>query len=335
MSRLPDHRSQGINGPLREWSRIPHLRSRNLIVHDLELSGDAPKRFVSLYRYEPGGEVRRDKRSSWPRYIAKTAEKWHPIEGVTEYLINRIGQAIGLPMNEVLLRQHRGSIWFLSRYFLRDNGDDALLHGTEVCGDYLQDHDFAKHIADDAREARELFTFEFIEEAIKARFPLMAEVLLEDLVRMLTFDCLLGNNDRHFYNWGVIYSTRRRIARRLAPIYDSSRGLFWSVRDKKLRAQSTGRGGLDAAVERYATRTYPRMTCESNHKANHFDLIEHIVRVRPAYNLLCQTLASEDNEAIAKAVVREEVGPLFSPLRIEAITKLLTLRFEKTRQALA
>jgi hypothetical protein len=60
----------------------------------------------------------------------------------------------------------------------------------------------ARQIANHKITSRELFTFEFIKDAIRSVFPACFENLLTQLDKMIAFDALAGNNDRHFYNWG-------------------------------------------------------------------------------------------------------------------------------------
>src|SRR5690606_25903737 len=162
---------------------------------------------------------------TWVSYIAKTGEKWYPHESVVEYMINRIGQVLGLNMNEIGLYRINGQIRFLSKYFL-NRKIESLTHGAEICGEYLDDIELAREISNDKTTSRELFTFEFITEAILHKFKSESENILLDLVKLITFDALAGNNDRHFYNWGVIVSKKKTTDKpRLAPIYDSARGL--------------------------------------------------------------------------------------------------------------
>lgn len=78
-----------------------------------------------------------------------------------------------------------------------------LVHGAEICGEYLDDMEMAAEIAKEKKSSRSLFTFEFIQNAIGFKFRGQKDYLISELVKMITFDGLVGNNDRHFYNWGV------------------------------------------------------------------------------------------------------------------------------------
>ena len=96
--------------------------------------------------------------------------------------------------------------------------------------------ELAKEIADHKPTSRELFTFEFIKDAIRTVFPNSFEHLMCELVKMLCFDALAGNNDRHFYNWGIV-DTKKKTSKlpTFAPIYDSARGLLWNLSDENIK----------------------------------------------------------------------------------------------------
>lgn len=195
-------KSKACSGSLVNEYAISLLKEDEYLVKNYELDGDAPKQFIKAYFYEEGSTVRKSSSSSWHSYIAKTAEKWYPHESVIEYMINRIGQVLGLNMNDIRLVRANGQIRFLSKYFLKKN--DKLIHGAEICGEHLGDQLMAQEIANNKTTSRELFTFEFIKDSIRSVFPESFDNLLVELVKMITFDALVGNNDRHFYNWGVI-----------------------------------------------------------------------------------------------------------------------------------
>ena len=195
-------RSISFSGKLLDQHLIPLLKEKDYVVKNYRLDGNAPKQFIKAYFYLEKSGVKKLSSKSWIPYIAKTAEKWYPHESVIEYMINRIGQVLELNMNEIKLVKANGQIRFLSKYFLNKN--EKLIHGAEICGEHLGDMLMAKEIANHKNTSRELFTFEFIRDSIRSVFPNCFELLLIELVKMITFDALAGNNDRHFYNWGVM-----------------------------------------------------------------------------------------------------------------------------------
>ncbi len=318
------------SGNILNLRQIPEVKEKNYIVKLKELDGDAPKEFIKLYNYEEDSSVRAKSSSSWPSYIAKTAEKWYPHESVIEYLINRIGEVIGLNMNQILLVRIRGQIRFLSRFFL--NEDEILIHGAEICGDYLEDRQLARDIAENKSSSRELFTFEFIKDSIRNVFPQCFEQLLLELVKLITFDALVGNNDRHFYNWGVIdYKKKTSKIPKFAPFYDSARGLLWNFDDENVRNHMKAHNSGAKKVIRYIENALPRISCDENTAANHFELVDSLYRLSDEYKEIIIDLSSKEKEEKVLELLKNEFKQFFIRERYELIVLILVLRFQKIR----
>ncbi len=321
-------RSIHCSGKIYDEHTIPQLRENEYVVKNYDLDGDAPKQFIKAYFYQKDATIRKSSSSSWPSYIAKTAEKWYPHESIIEYMINRIGQVLGLRMNEIKLVNANSQVRFLSRYFL--NKDEKLIHGAEICGEHLGDMLLAEKIANDKSTARELFTFEFIKDSIRAVFPQCFENLIVELIKMLTFDALAGNNDRHFYNWGVI-DTKKKTSKlpAFAPIYDSARGLMWNYSDANIRKIFTQSG---RKIVNYIDEACPRISIEANKQANHFQLIDFIKRYNREYKEIIDDLAKAENEEKIIRMLNREFYPFFIPERSKLITLILNTRFKKIRE---
>ncbi len=321
----------GSSGRLLNITSIPVLREQDYYVLDDSLDGDAPKKLIKVYRFEAGGTVRRDRPRTWVPYIAKSAQKWYPHESVIEYFINRAGQVLGLPMNEVALLRINGQVRFLSKFFLSKG--DMLIHGAEICGDYVGNRELVAEIANDRRRARELLTFSFVREAMHTVFPNHAEDLMNDLVRVLLFDALLGNNDRHFYNWAVIRPVRKKGgAPRLAPIYDSARGMCWNhpeasvVNWVSLLDQPNWK-----QYEKYLTIASPRFSLESDKEVNHFDFINHLCQLEERYLDYTKQLAGTAMEEKVLRLLTTEFSALFSTARSQLMARIIKDRFARIR----
>lgn len=216
-------------------------------VKDFTLSGDAPKEFVRVYHYEVGQTWTKANAHNWPEYIAKTGHKWYPNESITEYMMNLLGEVFGLNMAKSKLVLINGQVRFLSRYFLR-RGHEQLIHGAEIFAGYLEDAQLVEKIEEEGK-ARELFTLQFVESAVASLFPNDKVYVMHELVRLILFDALVGNNDRHYYNWGVILDLDGKEKLKFAPIYDTARGLFWNDDDEKIRRRMLAGG--TASVDKY------------------------------------------------------------------------------------
>lgn len=237
---------------------INPLRKKYLYVENLKLAGEAPKRFIRIYEYSKGCKVKNNK--SWPGYIAKVGIKSYPVESLTEHLICKIGEVVGLNMAHSRIVYAGNQIRYLSKYFLKKN--ERLIHGAEVLETYLRDRDFVQQVLAEKQES-EFFTFKFINEAVQNMFPNEYEDIISNLFRMITFDCIIGSQDRHFYNWGIIYSVGTKRLSRFSPIYDTARGLFWNILEKKIYLLSNNEKEMRKWINNYIQKSKPCMGIEN------------------------------------------------------------------------
>lgn len=199
------------------------------IVKGYTITGDAPKEFLRIYEY---GKARKLTPGKWPLYIVKTGHKWYPTESITEYLLNVIGKDFGLTIADSNIAWIGGQLRFLSRYFLHSEKQE-LIHGADIFAGFLNDRTFVEEI-EEKQLARDFFTMQFTREALQYTFPHEWESLLKEFVKMLLFDALVGNNDRHFYNWGIVRHIESLHKPYFSPVYDTARGLFWNESEKKI-----------------------------------------------------------------------------------------------------
>lgn len=325
---LRKENSKGISGVILNEHKIETLKEEHYIVKEIALDGDAPKQFIQAYFYTKDSKVKKEFSSSWIRYISKTAAKWYPHEPLIEYMINRVGQELNLPMNQVKLVMANGQLRFLSKYFL--NKDQKLIHGAEICGQHLGDMILADEIANNRKTSRQLFTFEFISAAIKSVFPECAEILISKFVEMIVFDAIVGNNDRHFYNWGVIHTIRKsKILPSFAPIYDSSRGLLWNHTDDSIVNNFVNESDK---FKNYLESASPRVSIEADKGINHFQLVSFIFNTFVPYKKSIINLVTNDNECKVLKMIDEEFRNYFLPDRLNVTKLILKKRFEKLRE---
>lgn len=294
------------------------------------MAGDAPKEFVRLYEYQPG-TIRRNRPNKWPAYIAKVGHKWYPNESITEHLLTRVGQILNVSMAHSRLMKVHGQVRFMSRYFL--NSNERLVHGAEIFAGYLEDESFVDEV-ERTDAGRELFTFQFIEEAIGNRFTNDRKAILAGFVRMLGFDAIVGNNDRHHYNWGVIEDIHGERPFRFAPVYDSARALFWNLSEKRL-VNKFFRGDSEAKkknLTKYVDRSRPKTGCDGFTGVDHFQLIESLCRHKVAYrNALTEFNEINLMEEVS-SLFKGEFRDLFSPPRKQIISDCLELRMNRFRE---
>lgn len=238
--------------------------------------------------------------------------------------MTRVGQLCGLDVAESRLMICAQQLRFLSRYFLKP--DEILNHAAEILGRYLEDREFVQRVAD-GRGEKELFTFQAYRAALEHTFPNQAEDIVRCFVRMIGFDALVGNQDRHFYNWGVITHTRGVLPPRFAPIYDTARGLFWNVAESGLNKVET-----PAGLERYIAGGEPLISWDGHSGGlNHFDLVERIAMTDDQCRVWLEevSVAAKGALKVCLGMVDAEFSCLLSPRRRNAIQRCLQARFDR------
>ena len=293
------------------------------------IAGDAPKGFIRAYTY---GEADRSNPRKWPAYIAKVGHKWYPNESITEHLLTRIGQLLGLKMAESYLVSAHGQIRFLSRYFLKRNQN--LVHGAEIFSDYLKDEEFVEEV-EQVGAAQDFFSFQFIEEAIREQFPDQTSSILEGYTQMLAFDAIVGNNDRHHYNWGVVVHGHRKHEPYFSPIYDSARAFFWNDSESKLEVikKDPNPKRLPAFIARYVKNSRPKTGWDGVNRPNHFALIQNIYQDYPDLRSVMSALCQQPLLQRIQKTLNSEFCPLMSDLRREMILDCLKYRLHLFQKA--
>jgi HipA-like C-terminal domain len=322
---VPYENHSGFDPDLK--THLPILPKRDTLILDEAVSGEAPKDFIRVYEY--GRTPRRKNPKTWTPYIAKVARKWYPNESITEHLLNRLGFVFGVTManSKLVVDEEFGRLRFLSEYFLRPG--ERLEHGAEIFAGYLSnDIKLVDEIEKSRRTARNFFTFQFAECALKHRFGHGSEAqsLIYSLIKMLCFDALTGNNDRHTYNWGIICDLRSKRAPRFAPVYDSARGLFWNEHEHRLaRFKDKDKNNL----EKYIQDSVPRIGWDGLQDPNHFELARLLYQNRPEFRYVFDEMLIPTRATAANDLLEQEFKKLFSATRYELIKNCLNLRIQK------
>lgn len=305
---------------------VPFIKRNNYKVLDITVGGDAPKDVIKMYVYD--GEVRKKSVKSWHIYIAKIGHKWYPNESVTEQLITRIGQEMEMSIAHSELVDIEGTVRFCSRHF--HTKDQILNHGAEIISRYLGEKN--PKWLDDLDKKNQIKAFIHIEDvfrAIKVIFPVMYKAIVDDFVSMILFDALVGNNDRHYYNWGVVTHIAGKHQPYFSPIYDTARGLMWNTSDEEVVSLCQDENRLNIRIKRYINKSIPKISIPNNEKCNHFDLVEYLV----VHNYINEShLSKWKNEAYLEKiykVIDKEFCKLMTKDRIFVVKKTLQLRYNK------
>ena len=234
-----------------------------------------------------------------------------------EQLITRIGQCFCVNIAASKLRILDGQVRLLSRYFLK--GGEQLTHGAEIY-EYSLGKENYKELSENKDES-DFFTFEMTCGAIKILFPEYAERIVAGYVEMLCFDAIIGHNDRHPYNWGVIVPIRKSRKPRFSPVFDTARALFWNIPEKRVVQMLTDVNQF----EKYIFGCRPPI-CWENKAADFFELIALIWREFPVFRKQIEKYLDDTALGRVSLMMEAEFKPLMSKERFELIERCLHRR---------
>lgn len=291
------------------------------LVDDISVGGEAPKSILRVYEYGTG---RRANPNTWPIYITKTGHKWYPSESITEQLLSGLGNCFYLRMAETRLCEINTQFRLLSKYFLKK--EQQLVHGAEIYSGFLSDKNFVDDV-EKKQMARDFFTVQFTYDALKATFPEEFQNIFKEFVKMLLFDALIGNNDRHYFNWGVITHLRQNRKPYFSPIYDTARGLLWNLSETKLLSLFSNKQ-LDTYLIKYLNGSKPKIGVDGIKDLNHFMLAEFLIKHE--FGIKNDEVKMHfNNKTLDNALnwIDNNFQGLYSPFRLQLIKRVLKERF--------
>ena len=195
---------------------------------------------------------------------------------------------------------------------------------------------------------KDAYTFQIIEKLLKTHFPNMD--FIRDIISIIVFDSIIGNEDRHQENWSIIVSQksvdRSTIFKRkqtsleptysFAPIYDSGSSMGRELTDSKVAQMLTDSVQLEAYIKRGQSEIHWK---GEKGKQKHFDLISKISD--SGYKDIVLDIISSIKKQYSKDSIINIINNIDNCLPDEHITlkipkvrkdfliKLVTLRFKK------
>lgn len=208
-------------------------------------------------------------------------EKGTSWEDITEYVAAIIGNLFGLRMMNVQMVTRNSRRGCLLRHFVQQN--HAIM--AEEGGALLQNLNEYERLQKSEQSGEDLLIngFSFIEEF---RYW---DIIKEDFIDMLVFDALIGNQDRHPFNWSMLFYDNNHVE--FSPIYDNGASLGFrfddeslllllqdqNKKDKYVRKAKVKAGLFEkkqvnaSTVINFLKRTYPLEFTKSINKLNQFN----------------------------------------------------------------
>ncbi len=164
--------------------------------------------------------------------------------------------------------------------------------------------------------------------AIKEAFPGYETKIIPDFVEMLTFDALIGHNDRHPYNWGVIVPLRKSSPPRFSPVYDTARALYCTNPEKRIGQMLTNA----VQFERYIKDCAPPVGWDSLPGVDFFTLIALIWQDFAVYRSNIERFLDDGALRGSVIILRKEFSQLMSAESCELLEQCLRLRQQRLKE---
>ena len=329
--QLTEEKLQKRSGITITQGKLEVLKQNNFICLQETAGGDAPKDVIKVYEY---GRCRKDNPKTWIKYIAKIGHKWYPNESLTEHYLTQIGKCFSINIANSKIVYAENYIRILSEHF--HNNEQSLEHGANILSRYINESD--TNWIDEMDKKKTLkgeINIEDITKAIKDVFKEQCHSILNDFVHMLLFDALSGNNDRHYYNWGVITHIKNKHKPYFSPLYDSARGLLWNKNDiNVVHLHTLLKKGNDKPIIKYVNKSAPKISIPDNMSCNHFELIAYLKINNYISENHINVWTNEENLNKALNVLNTDFKHLFIKERRVLIEKILKIRFNKLVQIL-
>ena len=209
-----------------------------------------------------------------------------------------------------------------------------LEHGAEIYAGYLGDKDLVEEI-ELKRLARDFFTLKFTRDALRHIYDERWLKIYHDFAKMLIFDAIIGNNDRHFYNWGVVKNIQNPQKVKFSPIYDTARALFWNVDEAEIERWAANPNLMNRKIESYVNQSKPKVGLEGRQVVNHFDIIRELYSdYENGTKELVELMIQDHNKKRCIELIRIDFKKIVSPSRLKVIEHCINLRFEKIQHAI-
>lgn len=206
-----------------------------------------------------------------------------------------------------------------------ENGTVGVLNYSFIEEETGKEHtDFGNFFNIDSNNRKS----EYTPERIRNLLDELDKKLYNNFVRIMFFDALIGETDRHEENWGILRTYREQnILNEISPLYDNGCSLLREFKDYTFASKYyDGIRKLENHVNRGKTMIYNPSTGK---RYGHFELIEYLKNENP-------TLLKEEAEKLKlldvstiEQIVNRVPDELMAEEHKNAIKKYLKLRKEK------
>lgn len=287
-----------------EWTKIEGLSSRG-------------KRVKSWYENNKTNEIYLYKEPKiYQSTGVVTKEIW------TELIAYKLGTIFGLDIPKAIPATNGKDYGILIKSFLSQENSS----GTEIA-------------LAEAREILNVTNFKLYHNLKTISFLLNGNLLEKDswtkFKQMLIFDCIIGNNDRHDENWGILYGSALEKVK-LSPIYDNASCLTYGDDETKVLELLTNENKFEKYIN---SSKPPNLYLNENDGTHykHFEIIKYLIKEEPETIELIRDMVKIDCLSYTKSVL-EQIAQIEVPEvhkltknREKLIIKILDFRINKLK----
>lgn len=202
------------------------------------------------------------------RYLFKQSDRKYPGDFLVEILAYRIGVRMGVPVAPVFIAidDNKRVAGALSEWFYSYPG--LQMEEFELGGDILQR---VINNYDRKRGTQHNLT-DIIQTLMQyAKNGELAKDVGVNGIKILIFDALIGNGDRHQDNWGIVLCKNGRF---LSPAFDNGSSMGHEILESRLSTID-----IEAYIRR--GKHHLKINRDDKREAKHLDLIQYVLSLSP------------------------------------------------------
>lgn len=205
-------------------------------------------------------------------------------EDITELIASKIGNLLDLDMMQVEIVTRNGRRGCLLKNFTRIN-DDAM--ENEEGGSLLNISSDYSSLLSTSLKGIELIDLGF--QVIK-QLPYWQDFKLP-FIKMQYFDILIGNQDRHPFNWILLFKTFEKVT--FSPLYDNGASLGFRFDDQLLTTMTAN----ESKLLKYMRKTRVKAGLFERKSVSAIELVKYLIRHYPKEsNIMYTSIQTFDHQ---------------------------------------
>lgn len=280
-------------------------------------------RFPNIHAFEDYQSYKFCK-EGWP-YLFKLSRDIYPEQYWIEIFAYQLGCLIGVPVPPTFVAynsktEKSGALieWFYTE-------SDKYKRGGDLLQSKIENYD---------RKKGKKHNFQSIVKILSELDKFLEKEWINDVIKILTFDALLGNSDRHQENWGVIYHVNHAfqaydindVKCSFSPAFDNGTSMGHEISEEKFDV-------IKKKIDQYILKGRPHMMWNINedykNRRNHDAFIKKILEEYPDVHstmLSCLQFSEGQIRSILDNLLKFNVPQPLSPKRADFMIYLLFYR---------